>query len=74
MKALKALLLFAVLTCAAFAEQQIVIVTAGDGKPDLAKVNAMLRSGWKVVHVTAAGAGTDSVVFRQFTYVFVLER
>jgi len=74
MKKLKCIILFAVLTVAAFAEQRVIIVTSGDGKPDLTQVNTLLAQGWKVAHVTAAGAGTDSVMFRQFSYVFVLER
>lgn len=74
---LKSLILFAVLTCAAFAEQRVVIVNSlaheyRPNKPDLTEVNRLLSQGWTVVSVAAAAAGAN-YDNRYFSYVFVLE-
>lgn len=68
-------LLFAALVSVGMAEQRIVYVKAtSEEEPSFSRVERLLAQGWRIVHVAAAGNGSESSSYRQFSYVFVLER
>ncbi len=73
MSLIKGLVLAAMLACVAQAEQIVVIVSSGGSEPDISQVEQLLKRGWRVVHLTSAGAGSDSIMGRVIRIVFVLE-
>ena len=71
MKLLKLTFLFLTLTCAAVAEQKFIYFTARvidfDKINESQEVNNLLKKGWKIKNITAAGV-SDA----RFSNVFIL--